>query len=748
MKSRAPFCLYHNRWTYAAPLAFLVGLAYLPIVHANFIWDDRLDFRLDGPVIWSKDLYRIWCTTDLADYYPLTWTVCLVESWLFGQNPLGYHLVNLALHIMGVIILWRVLLYLPVRHPWVISLLFGLHPLTVASVAWACEIKNTLSFVFYATTVLFYLKHVDDPPHAHVWYQLSLGSFALALLSKISGVGLPLFMFTCVWWRQKRLSRRDLAAIAPFLLLSALMACVGIWFQLHRAIGDDVASTDDFATRMAMTGSVFWFYIGKSLLPLHLMMIYPEIPCDPKSALAWLPDFALMALIVTAWCSRATRWGRSLLFALFYVLLMLLPVMGFVDMAYMRFSRVADQFSYLALCGLLSLYLAAFAYVCERLAYFRAAWVPCVIGFAAILGVLTWERTLPYRDAEIFWKDNLQQNPDAWCGWTNLAQDLANRGVFSASIPYYDRRLRIRSVDAQAWYDRGIALMNCRRLEEAEADFRQAIRLRPGYAKAHNNLALVLQKFHRDKEAREHFERAILEDATNVEACDNLANLWARGGHDKEAYDLYMRAVTVDPHFAEGWCNLGAFLADRGRSEEALRCYQMALRIRPDFAEVHTNLGIVLSRLGRNEEALAAYKTVCRISPRKAEGYNAVGTVEAARGNFNEAIAWFERAVAVNPSFAQAYNNMALMYVTAAEPARRNGPRALALARRACELSGGGSAEMVHTLAAAYAECGRFAEAVHSDEQALRMATQAQDMRLQTSIRHCLVLLRAGKPCR
>src|SRR6185503_3397116 len=121
-------------------------------------------------------LKEIW-TTPAANYFPLVLTVFRVEHALWGLNPLGYHLVTFACHVIAALLLWRVLLRLGVPGAWLGAALWALHPVQVESVAWICELKNTQSAVFFLAAISFWLKwlgshereRVDDrdKPLAH-----------------------------------------------------------------------------------------------------------------------------------------------------------------------------------------------------------------------------------------------------------------------------------------------------------------------------------------------------------------------------------------------------------------------------------------------------------------------------------------------------------------------------------------------------------------------------------------------------
>ena len=138
----------------AAALIVITILVYLPAMRGGFIWDDR-EMAIDSPIVKSPTgLYDIWFTQKLPEYHPMSYSVFWAEWRLWGENPAGYHVVNILIHAVNVVLLWLVLRKLRIPGSWLAALLFGVHPVAVASAAWIAEIKNTLSMFFYLVAVL------------------------------------------------------------------------------------------------------------------------------------------------------------------------------------------------------------------------------------------------------------------------------------------------------------------------------------------------------------------------------------------------------------------------------------------------------------------------------------------------------------------------------------------------------------------------------------------------------------------
>ncbi len=203
-------------------------------------------------------------------------------------------------------------------------------------------------------------------------------------------------------------------------------------------------------------------------------------------------------------------------------------------------------------------------------------------------------------------------------------------------------------------------------------------------------------------------------------------------------------ACTSDNFIAQN--NLGNALLQKGNVDDAMVHYQKALQIKPDYAEAHNNLGIALFRKGSVDEAIAHFQKALQIKPDFAEAQNNLGNALLKKGSVAEAIVHYQKALQIKPDFAEAQNNLAWVLATCPQASLRDGNQAVALAQRANQLTGDGNPVVLGTLVAAYAEAGRFPEAVATAERALQLAGTQSNPALADALRSQLKLYQAGLP--
>ena len=473
-----------------AVIILLTVAAYIPAVRGRFIWDDDTLITGNRTIQASDGLRRIWFTTEAANYYPLTWSLCWLEWRFWGNSAAGYHAANVLLHAVNAVLVWMILRRLKIPGAWLAGLVFAIHPVNVATVAWISEQKNTLSMLFYAVAILLYLRFDEDGRWR--WYGLSLGAFLLALFSKTAVVMLPVVLLGCVWWLRGRVRRQDLLRSVPFFVLSLVMGLVTIWFEYNRDLGGHRTRTDGFPSHLTIAGRAPWFYLYKALLPFNLCVIYPKWDINPSSWISYLPGMALVGCLTLFWWKRRT-WGRPLLFALGYFVVMFFPVLGFFDQAFYYQSLVADHWQYYSITGPIALAIGAGAVVCRRMGSRRRYWgTVAAVAVLIVLGAATWQRSHIYAAQETLWQDTVGKNPNNWLAHYNLGVTLAQLGKLQEAVGQYEQVLRIEPHRAETHHNLGLALKQMGKAREAAEHYEEALRIKPDYSQALNNLAWLL----------------------------------------------------------------------------------------------------------------------------------------------------------------------------------------------------------------------------------------------------------------
>ena len=344
----------------------------------------------------------------------------------------------------------------------------------------------------------------------------------------------------------------------------------------------------------------------------------------------------------------------------------------------------------------------------------------------------------------------VERTADSWAATLRFlhASGLQHSGRAEQAATLYEEVLELRPDDVPTHNNLGLALHALGNTDEAIAHYQEALRINPDYAEAHNNLGLVLERMRRAEKAVAHYQEALRINPDYAEAHNNLGISLMRMMRIKQAVTHYQEALRINPDYAEAHNNLGLVLHALKRIDQAVAHYQEALRINPDYAKAHNNLGFALQALGRIDEAFARYQEALRIDPDYSSAHNNLGNVFASKGELEVAAKHFEHAVRSQPNWAESHNNLAWLRATAANSQLRDGTMAVRLAQHAAELTGRRHPKYLDTLAAAYAEAGRWPEAVATAEEAVALAKSAKHEALAAEIQSRLDLYRAAQPYR
>jgi tetratricopeptide (TPR) repeat protein len=645
-KPALPFS-WNRDWVWGLLLVAATFLAYQPAWNGQPVWDD--DAHITPPGLRSMDgLVRIWTNhRGTAQYFPLVHTVFWVESHLWGDSTLGYHLLNILLHVFSALILVRILRKLGIRGSWFAAAIFALHPVMVESVAWISELKNTFSGVFFLSTALTYLTYTETGRRR--FYLSALGLFILGLLSKTTIAPFPLAMLAVVWWKRGGLLwRRDVMPLLPFIAPGILFGLITLYME-RTHVGTRGAEFEfSLIERCLIAGRALWFYIGKIILPVNLMISYPRWVL---SAAVWwqylFPAAALMAGCIL-WAMRKAWRAPAAVF--FYFTAMLLPCLGFISFFTFRYSFVADHYQYLAAIGPIVIGVSLVDKAVGLIRGNGGVLKPAVtVMLVLTLGMLSWNQSRMYSDAETLYRTTIRKNPGSWLAHNNLGLLLEDMGRTDEALAHYRKALELNPNFSESHSNLGIQLVNMGRTDEAAVHFQKAFELNHDLAKNHNNVGLLFAKTGQSDEAMTHFLKALEINPNYGDAHYNLGLLLANMGRTDEAMAHYRKALELNRNLAKTHNNIGILLARMGRPDESMAHFQKALELNPNYAEAHYNVGILLAKMGRTDEAMAHYRKALELNPNHAKTHNNIGILLAQLGQSDEAIAHFRKALEINP---------------------------------------------------------------------------------------------------
>lgn len=558
-------------WGVGIGLFLLTVIIYINVFGADFqrTWEDNV-FITDNETIQSlspSNLADIFTSVHNNGYIPVTLLTHTTQYLVFGENAAPYHVMNLLIHAVNVVLVFILLARLSDNQMIGIlgGALFAVHPIQVESVAWISQLQNLLALFFLLASFLAYINAEDDENR---WLlPLAWGLFALSVLSKSVAIFAPLLFLTYdLLWRRYALQRQAIR-VTPLFIIGFIGAILA-----YTSYDIPNAPADGPLENAQLMGWVFWDYFISFFAPFSLnnLYFYDLNDLETGNIRIWL-GFGVVILTIIFAALRPLRRNFSL-FAMVWVWVLMLPIINIVPLLFLR----ADRFLYFPSVLIAGVLAALAVKIAEIIPDARLRWAPIgVFGLIILIFAgLTFSHSRNWKDGETLWTHHLDTYPDSQLGTQNLINHYLLEGDIETAFEL---------------------LNNLGQEFVQEGDFNNAIEI---------YLAML--------------ER----DPNNVQILGILGNLAFQQGNYEGAEGIYLQAQTNanDPTlFASElgftYFQMGLRAYNQQNYEGALENYAQALNYIPEFPQLHNNIGYTIFTIGEYDRAVPAFQTAIRLDP-------------------------------------------------------------------------------------------------------------------------------------
>ena len=580
-----------NKKTAIAVLLVAVGIVYSNSLFSGFVLDDQ-DTVISKSAFFSHPENALLAfaqrdTTNNAEtpyYRPLNTLTYMLDHYLWGLNPFWYHLENVLLHALVVL-----LFYLLVARVWgegymafFSALLFAVYPVCAEAVNFISARNTLLCALFLLVALMSLLKGGAK------WTALSFAAYFLALLSKEPAVVLPFFLlsFTLI---QK--GRRP--PYGGWRIFAGFIAITLVYFFIRqRVLGVFVSNQRlEFSLeRLKFMSAVLYENIRLMVFPFRLNANYSMLNVfyTPwRAAIAVSGLAALLGLSLWPGTKAPVRAGAQ------WILWGLLPVSNIVIIPS---APVAERYHYTILPG----FVLIAGYAIAALHRKKAPAAVAVIALLALaLGARTFERNF-------LWRDNL-----------TLYQSMVRSDPGNPSARYYLAR----------------SLYGANRFDEAARQFQAAIARQPDYPEARDGLGLVYMKKGDIEGAMREFRNAISFEPDFYSAHMHLGVALAGLGRLEDAAGEFRKSVGLNPQRFDAHLDLAITCLRQGLTEEASREFEQVLALDPENVTAHNDLGVIYFKQGRYADSRREFEATLAIDPGNAIAARDLPLVRAAGGN-------------------------------------------------------------------------------------------------------------------
>jgi Tfp pilus assembly protein PilF len=525
-------------------------IAYLPALKAGFVnWDDP-DYV--NKQIFSQgfsNLKSLITTPIQGNYHPLTMISLALNYSISGMNAWSYHLVNLLLHLINCILVFRFAFLLSNKNTliaFVTAILFGIHPMHVESVAWVTERKDVLYSLFFLAGLISYTKYTDTGNRKQ--YIITLIFLILALLSKPAAVIFPLVLFCIDLLRKRTLALKLVVEKIPFFILPLILGFITYLAQKEKGAIDTYAFS--ISTRIFMGFYGIMMYFIKMIVPVNLSPFYPYAPINqPLPTEYYLSPLFFVALAIM--CVYSWKKNRVIAFGILFYITNLLLVLQFLPVGS---AIIADRYTYIPYIGfffILGWLINRFARGNMNRAYYIT--IPVVILFS----FLTYQQSAVWNNAASLWDHAIKINPNSRA-YDNRAGLYNEEKNYSKALEYYNEALKLNTIDKEAYTNRGNIYFNSKKLDLAYQDYKKALSIDPGY----------------------------------YSALDNLGALFAMRGQYDSALANLNRALSIKPDYFSAYRNRALTFMELKRYNESINDFESFLKYQPEDPDIYNAIGV------------------------------------------------------------------------------------------------------------------------------------------------------------
>ncbi len=645
-------------------LSFLVyGTA---VRQSEFVrWDDGM-LVYENPAIRAMSpatIKYVFSTYDPELYIPLTFLSYQLDYQIGGIHPFQYHLTSFLFHTLnGILVAWFATLFFrgsktraeDEKWNWSVpagifcGALFLLHPLHTEAVMWVSGRKDLLSTFFFLLTIITWMYWREE--RVRRLLVAASGFFALALLSKVMAITLPVILVLLDWrdgriaWpfggrREGRSEGRSIAAPLqwvrtvfegkiPFLVLSVIFGLIGIGGKTS------VVASSSTWEKIIMAGKSSLFYVRKIVWPDFFSLLYPyhgDVTVSSPDFFVPIIVWGVIVLLIAAACiaaaeGRAMHHARGVIFGLGFFFITLAPTfLNFTKGGDLDVYFASDRYAYVPSIGVFIALIAFVLVLAEIVAgkkggamtrpyISRYGWA-CVAGM--VIMFLAWRahaQSLIWQNTFTLLTNVLQHYPETHVAHNNLGNVYRFDEEYDKAIIEYEKALAIRE-HPKTLSNLGAAYRKLGQYDKAIATYQRALAINPDSKDAHLGLGIIYAELKKLPQAEAEYRRAAELDPTYEEAFTNLGVALFGQGKTQEAVQAYRRALGVNPFFTNAHYNLAIALTQMGDLDGAIAEYAEAVNEAPASVAARINLALLLYKTGDTDGARGQFEIILRIDP-------------------------------------------------------------------------------------------------------------------------------------
>ncbi len=599
---------------------------YLPAINFDFLnWDDQKYVTENPHIELNWENVKFYFTNFyFLMYLPITMISLSLDYAIAEFEPAVFHTTNIVLHLINTFLVF-VLVYKLFgqsgnKHKLEIAVittaLFGIHTLHVESVVWIAERKDVMYSVFYLVSLIFYLKYVKSKKY--FFLIASLLVFILSLISKAQAMTLIFSVIGIDFLLSRKMNTKLVLEKIPFFLCAAFFGFIAI--MATRSKGTENLDDYPLYERLIYANYAYLRYIFKLFIPHHLSAIYPfpDKVYDEVPWFVWASPLPVLGIAASFFVFL--KKNKAIAFGIWFFttnIVIVLQIFSYHNVI------MADRYTYIAAIGIFII----IAMLYDKLVSYKAIYkTPAKILITLYIFFLVYQsynRIPVWKNSIVLWSDVIEK--------------------------YHDTAI--------AFHNRGVALFEETRYEEALSDFRNVFKLDPTAHGSYFSYGNTLSEMGDLQNALLAYNKSIKIDSTEKDVYINRGITKAKTGDFKGAVKDFDKAIDLDSSSFNAFSNRGNTKVILGDLQGAITDYTMALKIKPDFTDAFVNRGLAYLQTQEHTKAFQDFNKTLLLMPKHSKAYYYRATCYMNQQNWTAAIDDFSKAIRLNPNNPDAYFN-------------------------------------------------------------------------------------------
>ncbi|HET7818332.1 MAG TPA: tetratricopeptide repeat protein, partial [Bacteroidia bacterium] len=537
-------------------ILLLTFFAYYPFLKNKWTrWDD-IQYTLENPYTQNlsfENIKYVFTTSYQGNYIPLTYLSFTIDRTLLGDNPKGFIAINILLHLINTLLVYLLIDRLVNNKlaGLIGSLLFGIHPVHVESVAWIAERKDVLYTCFFLLSIHLYVNYVETKKLK--WLLISISGMILSVLSKNVAIVLPCVLLILDYFLKRDFKNKKIIfEKIPFLLIAILFAYIGT--QSVQSNGKDLSSYHlTFLEHIAVASYAYIHYLVKIILPVNLSAYYPYPFLSDEDMPIYIWNYLAASILITGCIFWIGRKSPLIIFSLLFFIINIAPVLQFFPVGD---AVYADRFVYVASFGVF----LPFAFITASVLENRSNTLLKCIGTFSIfvcLFVLCSQRTVVWKNTKTLWIDVLKKNNNVSLAHTNLGNVFVEESKPDSALLHYEKALEINPANKTALTNRASVYFQQGRYTAAIHNYKKIISIYSKEPDAYAGIGLCYYSQDKYDSALLYYNKYQALDSSNADMYVNIGLAKHRLGKYNDALKDYNKAIVISPSLADAFTKRG-----------------------------------------------------------------------------------------------------------------------------------------------------------------------------------------------